>query len=71
MRLAEWICCMRSIYPPSVPGIYQCFCYVWHMQRGDPVSARTVMMIPPQMMTPFDDLMRAAWIAGARDALNP
>lgn len=58
---------MTSRFPHS-PGIYQCFACLWHLDRGDVEAARAVLLIPPEMMTAFDDLMRAAWIVGAIEA---
>lgn len=33
-------------------------------------TAQTVLMIPPEMLTWFDDLLRGAWLAGAVDAMK-
>ena len=51
-------------------GIYQCFCCFWYLDRGDMATAQTVLMIPPEMLTGFDDLLRGAWVAGAVDAMK-
>ena len=54
----------------SLPGLYQCFAYLWHLDRGDIAAARAVLMVPPEMLRGFDDLLRGAWLAGAVDAMK-
>lgn len=49
-------------------GIYQCFACLWYLDRGDRVMAQAMLMIPPEMLTGFDDLLRGAWLAGAVEA---
>jgi hypothetical protein len=50
------------------PGVYQCFACLWYLDRGDVLTARAVMAIPPVLLIGFDDLLRGAWLAGASDA---
>ena len=61
---------MRLKSLPSVPGLYQCFCYLWHLDRGDILSAHLAITAPPEMFRSFDDLLRGAFLAGAVDAMK-
>jgi hypothetical protein len=49
-------------------GVYQCFAFLWHIDRGNVLAAQAVMAIPPEMLRGFDDLLRGAWLAGAAEA---
>jgi hypothetical protein len=52
----------------QTPGVYQIFCALWYLDRGDVLTASAIMAIPPVMLIGFDDILRGAWLAGAAEA---
>ena len=52
-------------------SVYQCFCILWHLSRGDLPMARLSAILPPEMFTEGDALIRAAYLAGAVNGQKP
>lgn len=51
-------------------SIYQAFCIVWYLDRGDVAAARLCAVLPPAAFAFGDAMMRAAFLAGAAEAVK-
>lgn len=46
---------------------YRWICLAAALERGDEAGARLIAALPDTFFAPYDDLLRAAWLAGAGD----
>jgi len=49
-------------------SIYQAFCIVWYLDRGDVAAARLCAILPSAAFAFGDAMMHAAFVAGATEA---
>lgn len=47
---------------------YRAFAMWWHMSRGDYRAVARIEALPPEVFVLFDQLLIAAYLAGAADA---
>ena len=48
---------------------YRFICLAGALMRGDEAMVRLILALPDSYFAPFDDLLRAAWLAGAADEM--
>lgn len=48
---------------------YRYICLAGALMRGDEAMVRLIVALPDSFFAPFDDMIRAAWLAGAADEM--
>jgi hypothetical protein len=48
---------------------YRYICLAGALMRGDEAMAWLIVALPDSFFAPFDDMIRAAWLAGAADEM--
>ena len=49
-------------------SLYQCWCILWHLDRGNIDHARICAILPASAFAFGDELMRGAFVAGMVEA---
>lgn len=61
---------MRPVAGAVRMGLYQCWCIVWYLRRGDVATAAQVAHMPSHRFAAGNIMMRAAYLAGAYDVTH-